>query len=558
MGLDTTTRRRGAIARPVRVGRPTLRVVYSGGICFDPPRSLDARPFAVGRAVGDGDLRLDDPVLSRTHATLGLAADGQGLLVRDSSSTGTELNGVRVSEAIARDGDVLRMGDSFFVFRADDPDDDAPIEGLVGVSPPTRRMRSSLALVGPTSATALLLGETGTGKEVAARALHAASGRAGAFVAVNCGAIPEPLAESQLFGHLAGAYTGARTSHDGYFRAADGGTLFLDEIGELLPSIQPKLLRALEERAVVPIGATRALDVDVRVVAATNRNLVEGVRAGTFRPDLYARLAEFVIELPPLRARREDILPIVVGALGAGIELSPELVATLLAYSWPFNVRELLKVVSSMTIRARGMTRFDEDMLDDRFRAADDAPERRPVTGDPRARPRRPARGRIAPSSSACCTTTAASSPRSLAPPVTRAGRSTAGCTSSGSIRTGIVATASERAVGRPSRESTRAVRSRIMPAMRAVSLLLVALALVPARARAQDGEAQYRALIEEAVVEFDAGRFPEARSLFLRAHDLAPNARTLRGVGMASFEMRDYVEAYRALSSSLDETVRP
>jgi transcriptional regulator with PAS, ATPase and Fis domain len=402
MGTNANTqqRRRGSV-RPARAGRPTVRVVYSPGapsIRKDAPRPIPASALLVGRSVGPQHLEIaGDPHLSRTHASLTLAQDGRSLAILDSSSTGTQLNGQPIREAVAQDGDVIRVGDTFLVFRADDGvEDDATIAGIVGVAPATRRMRSSLALVGPTPATTLLLGETGTGKELAARALHDTSGRAGAFVAVNCGAIPETLAESQFFGHVAGSYTGARGASEGFFRAADHGTIFLDEIGELPPSMQPKLLRALEERAVMPVGSAKPVELDVRVVAATNRNLLDGVRAGSFRADLYARLAEFVIELPPLRARREDILLLIAAALEAEADLTPELVSLLLCYSWPFNVRELLKVLSSMRIRARGRTRLDADMLDDRFfqgtSPAQDVPP--PSTPAPARAPRRARPGR--------------------------------------------------------------------------------------------------------------------------------------------------------------------
>ncbi|MCZ7684939.1 MAG: sigma 54-interacting transcriptional regulator [Sandaracinaceae bacterium] len=266
-------------------------------------------PCSSAAPSGEGHVELDDPHLSRRHAELTLSADGRTLRVVDTSSTGTEIDGRAAREGEVGDGGVLRMGDSFFVFRCDDdPHEDAAVEGMVGVAPPTRRVRSVLALVGPTPSTALLLGETGTGKELAARAIHAASGREGPLVAINCGAIPETLAEAQLFGHVSGAFTGARSAAEGLLRAANGGTVLLDEIGELPLALQPKLLRALEERTVLPVGATKFVPIDVRIVAATNKNLLDSVKAGTFRGDLYARLSDFVIELPPLRARREDIL----------------------------------------------------------------------------------------------------------------------------------------------------------------------------------------------------------------------------------------------------------
>jgi Nif-specific regulatory protein len=199
-------------------------------------------------------------------------------------------------------------------------------------------------------ATVLLSGETGTGKEVLARAIHEGSPRRrGAFVAVNCAAFPESLLESELFGHVRGAFTGADRTQAGLFVAADGGTLFLDEIGETTPGLQAKLLRALQEREVRPVGGTRARKVDARVIAATNRALAREVERGRFREDLYYRLAVFRIALPPLRERSGDVLPLAEHFLRRhgeregkpGCHLSREAADLLLAYAWPGNVREL-------------------------------------------------------------------------------------------------------------------------------------------------------------------------------------------------------------------------
>ena len=202
-------------------------------------------------------------------------------------------------------------------------------------------------------ATVLLLADSGCGKEVAARALHALGRPDGPFVAVNCSAIPEGLAESQFFGQVAGAFTGA-TARPGWFRAAHGGTLFLDEIGDLPAPIQPKLLRVLEERAVIPVGATAPIPVDVRVVAATHRDLVADLARVHLRGDLYARLAQLVIRLRPLRERREDVLALLAHALGAPPAITPRLAEALLRYAWPFNVRELRAVAQELQLRGAG------------------------------------------------------------------------------------------------------------------------------------------------------------------------------------------------------------
>jgi len=222
--------------------------------------------------------------------------------------------------------------------------------GVIGRS---RSMRETFALVARACAcvaTVLLQGETGTGKEVLAHAIHSGSSRSdAAFVALNCAAFPDTLLESELFGHARGAFTGAHATRTGLFEAADGGTLFLDEIGETSGPLQAKLLRALQEREVRPVGGNRARKVDVRVIAATNRDLRREVVHGHFRDDLYYRLAVFPIQVPPLRDRREDVLPLAEHFLalhGArdgklGCHFSKEAERWLLAHRWPGNVREL-------------------------------------------------------------------------------------------------------------------------------------------------------------------------------------------------------------------------
>ncbi len=225
---------------------------------------------------------------------------------------------------------------------------------MIGASLAMRGVQDLIRRVAPSSATVLLLGETGTGKELTARAIHAESPRADrAFIAVNCAALPETLLESELFGHEAGAFTGANGRKLGRFELAEGGTIFLDEIGEVPQSIQVKLLRVLQEKEIVRVGGTRTIGCDVRVIAATNRDLGEGIRTGRFREDLYYRLNVFPITVPPLRERREDI-PLLAHHFVKRIasemktrppQISQDTLAALVRYSYPGNIRELQNVL---------------------------------------------------------------------------------------------------------------------------------------------------------------------------------------------------------------------
>ena len=241
---------------------------------------------------------------------------------------------------------------------------------IVGQSLAIRQVLARVSQVAPTDAAVLLLGETGTGKELIARALHQRSPRSGrAFVRVNCAAIPSTLIESELFGHEKGAFTGAVAGRAGRFEAAHGGSLFLDEIGELGFDVQAKLLRVLQDGTFERVGSSRTIRTDVRIIAATNRDLQRGIAEGRFREDLYYRLNVFPIELPPLRERREDI-PLLVwsminrrqGELGRHIEEIPgRVMRALESYDWPGNVRELENVIERALILSRGATLRVED-----------------------------------------------------------------------------------------------------------------------------------------------------------------------------------------------------
>jgi DNA-binding NtrC family response regulator len=233
---------------------------------------------------------------------------------------------------------------------------------IVGVSAAVRRLHELIASVAPTDATVLLQGESGTGKELVARAIHAGSSRRyNPLVAVNCGALPEGILESELFGHEAGAFTGARARHKGKFETADGGTLFLDEVGELGLKVQVELLRVLEEKTVTRLGGNAPVPVDFRVVCATHRDLQARVREGAFREDLFWRLNVFTIELPPLRERPEDVPALAEHflarfgeAMGRRLALSPGARAALVAYAWPGNVRELQNAIERGLVVAKG------------------------------------------------------------------------------------------------------------------------------------------------------------------------------------------------------------
>ncbi|MEM9494142.1 MAG: sigma-54 dependent transcriptional regulator, partial [Myxococcota bacterium] len=243
-----------------------------------------------------------------------------------------------------------------------------PIKSLVGKSPALCQLRSSIARVAPTDATVIILGETGTGKEVVARALHDHSECKGSFVAVNCSAIPETLAESQFFGHVAGSFTGAATDHRGYFQQAHTGTLFLDELGELPLRLQAKLLRVLEDHRVTPLGGVNSEPVEVRVVAATNRELEQAMARDDFRGDLYARLAEITLRTPALRERREDILPLLAHALGERKPaITPDLANALLLHPWRYNVRELIKVAKQLAIYGESGRPLELALVEDRL-----------------------------------------------------------------------------------------------------------------------------------------------------------------------------------------------
>ncbi len=233
--------------------------------------------------------------------------------------------------------------------------------GILGDDPELVRVLTTARDVAESMSTVLVTGESGTGKELLAQAIHRASGRRGPFIALNCAALPETLMEAELFGHTKGAFTGAVQARAGHIQAAEGGTLFLDEIGDMPLAAQARLLRVLQEKRVTPIGAEKPVDVDVRVIAATHKNLEDMVEAGTFREDLYFRLSVIPIHLPPLRNRTDDIVPLAQALLAAHnrtsgkppISLGADAETALRAHSWPGNARELAHTIERACLLAR-------------------------------------------------------------------------------------------------------------------------------------------------------------------------------------------------------------
>jgi DNA-binding NtrC family response regulator len=318
--------------------------------------AIDVDPRVVGRD-DNAHIKLTDPEVSAIHCEL--RAVNEGVLVRDLGSTnGTFVGAVRVREGVVTTKAELVVGQTRITIepKTDKQRVDVGFADrfgeLVGSSPKVRRVFGVLEKVAKTPLSILILGETGTGKEVVARSVHQASERKdGPFVVVDCGSIPQTLAESLLFGHEKGSFTGATERKKGALAEAHGGTLFLDELGELPIDIQPKLLRALAERQVKRVGGSSFEPIDVRVLAATRRDLAAEMNAGRFRSDLFFRIAQVRVELPSLRERLDD-LPMLVeevcrrgGRPDASLVVGDWIERRLGSYDWPGNVRELVNVV---------------------------------------------------------------------------------------------------------------------------------------------------------------------------------------------------------------------
>ncbi|MBM4395293.1 MAG: sigma 54-interacting transcriptional regulator [Deltaproteobacteria bacterium] len=342
-------------------------------------------PATLGRDPDGNDLAFDDPLMSRTHLEIRRGSPGQSgpsapggpggpggrsgpcapggpggpwRVLDRGSKNGLFVNGVRVDGRTVGDGDVVRAGGTVLVLREISlsvPEPAGPRAPFVSFSPCMRLAEEACRRVAPTGAAVLLLGETGTGKEVLARHVHDRSGARGRFVPVNCAAIAPSLFESALFGHRRGAFTGAAADFAGLARQAASGTLFLDEIGELQPEVQPKLLRFLETGELATVGDRDPGRVDTRIVAATNADVEKAVSTGRFRRDLYARLAECVVRIPPLRDRPEDALLIALRRLRElGSGASADAAEAIAVHDWPLNVRELLAAVNAAALSSGG------------------------------------------------------------------------------------------------------------------------------------------------------------------------------------------------------------
>jgi len=335
---------------------------------------IDIEPIVIGRSEG-ANVVLDDSEVSGVHCELRATSDG--IAVRDLGSTnGTFCANVRLREAVITGKVELMIGSTRLSIEPAVGKQRVPLGfndrfgSIVGGSPKMRRVFSVLEKVSATPLSVLVLGETGTGKEGIARAIHDASTRsAGPFVVVDCGSIPQTLAESILFGHERGAFTGANERRAGALAEANGGTLFLDELGELPIDLQPKLLRALSERQVKRIAGTAFEAIDVRLIAATRRDLASEMNAGRFRSDLFFRIAQVRVELPPLRERLadvpmlvEDICTRVHQAWAAPIVLD-WIERRMASHDWPGNVRELVNVVSVAATLAGTPEAIDDVLL---------------------------------------------------------------------------------------------------------------------------------------------------------------------------------------------------
>jgi transcriptional regulator with AAA-type ATPase domain len=337
-------------------------------------------------------IRLEGNDVSRRHAAIRRAADeAEAHIVDLGSRNGIRVNGCSVTSAELGCGDVVRVGGWVGVVAAAPSEFGEIAPGLLGGAV-LQAAVAPLRQVAPSSLTIVLEGETGTGKEIVTRSVHAWSGRPGPLVAVNCAALPEGLAEGELFGYRRGAFTGADRASPGFFRSAGGGTLLLDEVSDLPLPLQAKLLRVLQEGEVQPLGETRPVPVDVRIVVASQQPLMDAVKEGRFRPDLLARLDGITVRLPPLRLRKEDVPHLFSHMLreltaGRAPAVEGDVVERLCIHDWPFNVRELVQLVRQLLVLHPGESLLRAAHLPARIgaRPGDVVPGRTP--GKPGSRP---------------------------------------------------------------------------------------------------------------------------------------------------------------------------
>lgn len=366
--MDSTTQRRArhspSFARVHRL------VVVSSPDAAAVGRVLEAArgPLVVGREA-EGLGRIADPSLSRRHLRIMPVGAGEWVVEDLDTANGTYAHGVRVRGASSvAPHTVLRVGDTLLVHDVAPPPSGLPssagasgeaVSEVVGTSLASAALRRSIATVAATDGAVLLLGPTGSGKEVAARAIHRLSGRAGPWVAVNCAALPAELADAELFGARRGAYTGATEDRAGLFVQASGGSLFLDELGDLPPPVQAKLLRVLEDGRVQPLGGGAPTQVDVRVMGATSQDL----ETRGFRQDLVARLGDWTLHVPPLAERRPDVLALWSHFAPPGLRLPADVAELLAIHDWPMNVRELAKLVRRLATLAGPHGEVEVEML---------------------------------------------------------------------------------------------------------------------------------------------------------------------------------------------------
>jgi transcriptional regulator with PAS, ATPase and Fis domain len=350
---------RGVPTTVVRYGK--TRVAVTKGPDAGYVLEVAGTPVRIGTAL-DNDIVLTDDTVSRRHCEI--EPTGDGIYVRDTGSTNGVVNaGMRIFEAMLVGPVTLQLGQTTLAVTPLDETvekEQATVDRFGDVLGRAARMRelfADLERIARTDVTLLVEGETGTGKDLVAESVHRASPRSeGPYVVFDCGAVTPTLVESELFGHERGAFTGAVAMRQGVFEQADGGTLFLDEIGELPKELQPKLLRVLEKREVRRVGATKNIPVDVRVIAATNRNTLAEVKRGGFRQDLYFRVAAAHVTVPPLRDRMEDLPLLVEHFLSrerpprSMNEVPPDVWEIFRAYRWPGNVRELRNAVQRLLV----------------------------------------------------------------------------------------------------------------------------------------------------------------------------------------------------------------